>query len=119
MLPYLCTYLYFAEKESATTNQVSPKLLVYPLGIMGGVSGALLVALAASVCIIVVLLRKGKYRPYSYCVMDDVIVSIAILITELYGQLSSKRVVLCITKAVKRSSLVFGNNIMFTYQVCC
>ena len=40
--------------------------------------------------------------------MDDVIVSIAISITELYGQL---RVVLCITKAVKRSSLVFGNNI--------
>ena len=62
------------------------------------------------------------YRPYSYCVMDDVIVSIAIIIsiTELYGQLSGKRVVLCITKAVKRSSLVFGNNIiMFTYQVCC
>ena len=41
--------------------------------------------------------------------MDDVIVSIAIVITELYGQLSGKRVVLCITKAVKRSSLVFGN----------
>ena len=44
---------------------------------------------------------------YSYCVMDDVFVSIAISITELYGQLSGKRVVLCITKAVKR----FGNNI--------
>ena len=43
--------------------------------------------------------------------MDDVIVSIAISITELYGQLSGKRVVLCITKAVKCSSLVFGNNI--------
>ena len=55
------------------------------------------------------------YRPYSYCVMDDVI---AISITELYGQPSGKRVVLCITKAVKCSSLVFGNN-MFTYQVCC
>ena len=52
-----------------------------------------------------------NYRPYSYCVIDDVIVSIAISITELYGQLSGKRVVLCITKAVKRSSLVFGNNI--------
>ena len=39
-------------------------------------------------------------------------VSIAISITELYGQLSGKRVVLCITKAVKRSSLVFGNNII-------
>ena len=53
------------------------------------------------------------HRPYSYCVMDDVIVSIAISITELYGQLSGKRVVLCITKAMKRSSLnlVFGNNI--------
>ena len=51
------------------------------------------------------------YRPYSYCIMDDVIVSIAISITELYGQLSGKRVVLCITKAVKRSSTVFGNNI--------
>ena len=51
------------------------------------------------------------YRPYSYCVMDDVIISIAISITELYGQLSGKRVVLCITKAVKHSSLVFGNNI--------
>ena len=60
------------------------------------------------------------YRLYSYCVMDDVIVSIAISITELYGQLSGKRMVLYITKAVKRSSLVFGNNIiMFTYQVCC
>ena len=42
--------------------------------------------------------------------MDDVIVSIAISITEL-GPLSGKRVVLCITKAVKHSSLVFGNNI--------
>ena len=52
-----------------------------------------------------------RYRPYSYCVIDDVIVSIAISITELYGQLSGKRVVLCITKTVKRSSLVFGNNI--------
>ena len=57
-------------------------------------------------------------RPYSFYIMDDVIVSIAIAITELYGQLSGKRVVLCNTKAVKRSSLVFGNN-MFTYQVCC
>ena len=54
--------------------------------------------------------REFPYRPYSYCVMDDVIVSIAISITELYGQLSGKRVVLCITKAVKRSSLVFGNH---------
>ena len=51
------------------------------------------------------------HRPYSYCVMDDVIISIAISITELYGQLSGKRVVLCITKAVKRSSLVSGKNI--------
>ena len=33
-----------------------------------------------------------QYRPYLYCVMDDVIVSIAIAITELYGQLSGKRV---------------------------
>ena len=40
--------------------------------------------------------------------MDDVI---AISITELYGQPSGKRVVLCITKSVKHSSLVFGNNI--------
>ena len=32
-------------------------------------------------------------RPFSYCVMDDVIVSIATAITELYGQLSGKRVV--------------------------
>ena len=46
--------------------------------------------------------------------MDDVIVSITISITELYGQLSGKRVVLCITKALKRSSLVFGNNISLT-----
>ena len=62
MMPYLCTYLYIADDESATTNQVSPTLLVYPLGILGGVSGALLVALAASVCIIVVLLHKGKQK---------------------------------------------------------
>ena len=62
MITYLCMYLYIAEDETATTNQVFPTLLVYPLGIMGGVSGALLVALAASVCIIVVLLRKGKYN---------------------------------------------------------
>ena len=40
--------------------------------------------------------------------MDDVI---TISITELYGQLSGKRVILCITKAVKRLSLVFGINI--------
>ena len=46
-------------------------------------------------------------RPYSYCVMDDVIVSIAISITELYGQLSVKRVVLCITKAASEA-LKFG-----------
>ena len=58
----ICTYLYIAEEESATTNQVFPTLLVYPLGILGGVSGVLLVALAVSVCIIVVLLRKGKYN---------------------------------------------------------
>ena len=57
------------------------------------------------------MLHACRYRPYSYCVMDDVIVSIAISITELYGQPSDKRMVLCITKAVKRSSLVFGNNI--------
>ena len=43
--------------------------------------------------------------------MDDVIVSIAISIPELYGQPSGKRVVFCIIKAVKRSILVFGNNI--------
>ena len=44
--------------------------------------------------------------------MDDVIVSIAISITELYGQLSGKRMVFVLQKhAVKRSSLVFGNNI--------
>ena len=46
------------------------------------------------------------------CHMDDVIVSrvivsIAISITELYGQLSGKRVVLCITKAVKCSLQVW------------
>ena len=40
--------------------------------------------------------------------MDDVI---TISITELYGQLSGKRVILCITKAVKRLCLVFGINI--------
>ena len=62
MMPCLCTYLYIADDESATTNQVYPTLLVYPLGIMGGVSGALLVALAANVCVIVVLLCKGKYK---------------------------------------------------------
>ena len=50
-------------------------------------------------------------RGYSYCIIDDVIISITISITELYGQLSGKRVVLCITKTVKHSSLVFGNNI--------
>ena len=54
--------LDIADDESATTKQVSPALLVYPLGILGGVSGALLVALAVSVRIIVVLLRKGKQK---------------------------------------------------------
>ena len=59
----------------------------------------------------VVVCILASCRPYSYCVMDDVIVSIAISITEIYGQPSGKRVVLCITKAVKRSSLVFGSSL--------
>ena len=59
------------------------------------------------------------YKPYSYCVMDDVIVSIVISITELYGQLSGKKVVLLYYKSSE--SLKFGvwKQHMFTYQVCC
>ena len=52
-----------------------------------------------------------KHFSSSYCIMDDVIVSILQSRLLSYGQLSSKRVVLCITKTVKHSSLVFGNNI--------